>query len=95
MIDMNYAAFGQLLDETRLGKKGYAYLMDEKGEVIWHPRMGLLFSGRQVENNMDIVSYADGVHKNSFLGEKRSALCILNVPIRTKRELPRNGCKAN
>lgn len=71
LIDMNYAAFGQLLDETRLGKKGYAYLMDEKGEVIWHPRMGLLFSGRQVENNMDIVSYADGVHKNSFLGEKR------------------------
>lgn len=64
LIDMNYSALGQLLDEIHLGKKGYAYLTDERGEIIWHPRFGLLQSGREMENNREIANYPDGVHKN-------------------------------
>lgn len=71
LIDMGYSGFEQLFDGVTIGKGGYVYLISSKGDMLYHPKMQLLDSGRIKENHLAAVSYKDGVHQEEFNGEKR------------------------
>ncbi|MGP1434267.1 MAG: sensor histidine kinase [Catonella sp.] len=66
LIDMAYQGFDEVLDEVSLGSGGYIYLMDSKGEIIWHPKFELIASGRIKENNLVAASYSDGSTEEEF-----------------------------
>ena len=66
LIDMAYQGFDEVLDEVSLGSGGYIYLMDSKGEIIWHPKFELIASGRVKENNLAAASYSDGSTEEEF-----------------------------
>lgn len=66
LIDMAYQGFDEVLDEVSLGNGGYIYLMDSKGEIIWHPKFELIASGRVKENNLVAASYSDGSTEEEF-----------------------------
>ena len=38
-------ASGRLCEKTNLGTKGYVFIMDEEGNLIYHPRQRLIYSG--------------------------------------------------
>ena len=63
LIDMKYDELVGNLSDISFGSKGYVYMIDNKGEVIWHPKMGLLYSGRLFEYNAEAAQCSDGVHK--------------------------------
>lgn len=72
LIDMAYQGIGEVLNDTYLGSGGYLYLINARGEIIWHPKDGLIASGRMKENNIVAAGYADGSHEESFEGEHRN-----------------------
>lgn len=76
-IDMAYQGIGEVLNETYLGSGGYLYLINNKGDIIWHPKDGLIASGRVKENNLLAATYADGSHEERFEGE------IRNITVKT------------
>ena len=49
-IDMDIKAIQQLAQEFKMGKTGYAAILDEKGNYISHPKLGLTENILKVEN---------------------------------------------
>ena len=48
-IDLNYNTINDLCDSVSLGEKGYIYVVDQKGDIIYHPQQQLLYSGLKSE----------------------------------------------
>lgn len=71
LVDMNFSGIEQLFKDVSLGGRGYIYLTDSEGEIIYHPRQQLLFSNLIKENNLDAARYEDGSHVEKFQGEER------------------------
>ena len=66
LIEMAYQGLEEVLDEVTLGNGGYIYLMDSKGDIIWHPKFELIASGRVKENNLVAAGYDDGSREEVF-----------------------------
>ena len=66
LVDISYSSLEQLFDGVTAGKGGYVYLISSDGELLYHPKMQLIDSGRMQENNV-----ADGNHMEEFDGSSR------------------------
>ncbi|MEG2291039.1 MAG: sensor histidine kinase [Clostridium sp.] len=71
LVDMNFSGIEQICKNVNLGESGYVYLINEDGEIIYHPRQQLIYSNLITENNNIASSYEDGSHMEKFEGEKR------------------------
>lgn len=72
LVDMNYSSIEQLLNKANADTSGeYVYLMDQNGEIIYHPKQNLIHMGLYRENNLEAVGYEDETVKETFDGEKR------------------------
>ena len=74
LIEMAYQGIEEVLDEVTLGNGGYIYLMDSKGEIIWHPKFELIASGRVKENNLVAAGYDDGSREEVFNGTSQTVV---------------------
>ena len=74
LIEMAYQGLDEVLDEVTLGNGGYIYLMDSKGEIIWHPKFELIASGRVKENNLVAAGYDDGSREEVFNGIRQTVV---------------------
>ena len=59
------------VDTVELPNGGYVYLTDRSGELIYHPRQQLIYSGLLEENNLEAAGYSDGSHAERFQGRSR------------------------
>lgn len=72
LVDMNYSSIEQILKKANVGNSSeYVYLIDGKGEIIYHPRQKLIYTDLYQENNIEAAGYEDGSTEETFLGEKR------------------------
>lgn len=60
LIDLNYIFFEELFSNVNLGNGGYIYLVNDSGDIIWHPRQNEIYAGRFKENNGFAVTLRDG-----------------------------------
>lgn len=49
-IDLNYSAISGLCDQSTVGTKGYAFILDAKGNIVYHPQQQQLYNELQTEN---------------------------------------------
>ncbi len=71
LVDISYSSLEQLFDGVTAGKGGYVYLISSDGELLYHPKMQLIDSGRMQENNVTAAGYKDGNHMEEFEGGSR------------------------
>ena len=71
LVDMNFSGIEQIFKNIKLGESGYVYLINEEGEIIYHPRQQLIYSNLIKENNYISANYDDGSQVENFEGEKR------------------------
>ena len=64
-VDLNYSSISELCSGISLGKKGYIYILDENGKLIYHPQQQLLYSGLKEEKIQEVL----GCDENSFVTE--------------------------
>jgi len=63
LIDMNYQAMEQLLEETNTELSGsYLYLMANDGTLIYHPYQSRIQAGQFTEATETALHYQDGAH---------------------------------
>ena len=48
-IDLNYSAISELCDQSTVGTKGYAFILDAKGNIVYHPQQQQLYNELQTE----------------------------------------------
>ena len=49
-LDLNYSAISGLCDQSTVGTKGYAFILDAKGNIVYHPQQQQLYNELQTEN---------------------------------------------
>lgn len=77
LINLNYMFFEELFSNVSLGNGGYIYLINDKGDIIWHPRQNEIYAGRFTENNKYAAGLKDGISVENIGGKK------LTVNVRT------------
>ena len=71
LVDMGFSGIEQVCRDVEPAGGGYIYLTDAEGELIYHPRQQLIYAGLETENNLAAASLPDGVHTETFEGERR------------------------
>ena len=61
--DLNYSAISELCTSISFGSKGYIYILDENGKLIYHPQQQLLYSGLKDEMIREVLECKE----NSFI----------------------------
>lgn len=56
-IDLNYSAIRKLCDQNSIGAKGYVFVIDQDGNIVYHPQQQQLYNELQTEN-IDMVTSA-------------------------------------
>lgn len=54
-IDFNYSSISSLCTDNKIGKRGYMFIIDSKGNLIYHPKQQLIYGGLQTENIEEIL----------------------------------------
>ena len=62
-VDLNYSSISELCRGISFGSKGYIYILDEYGNLIYHPQQQLLYSGLKEEKIQEVLGCKD----NSFV----------------------------
>lgn len=79
-IDLNYSAIKSLCEKIELGNKGYMFILDKDGSIIYHPQQQLLNSGLKVEAIDRVLAQENG----SFITDEGNGSKLYTV--RTSRE---------
>ena len=69
LINLNYMFFEELFSNVNLGNGGYIYLINDKGDIIWHPRQNEIYAGRFTENNKYAAGLKDGISVENIGGK--------------------------
>lgn len=70
LVDMNFSAINELSSKVDLGKRGYIYIIDKDGNIIYHPQQQMIYAGLKKENIDFAVNKTDGNYIENFDGEQ-------------------------
>lgn len=69
-IDLNYSAIQNLCANISLGSKGYVFILDKEGNIIYHPKQKLIYSGLKTEE-IEKVMALNGQDGNFVVKEEQ------------------------
>ena len=65
-VDLNYSSINDLCEKISLGSKGYIFVVEENGGIVYHPQQHLLYSGLKTER----VDEVRNSKTNSFITDE-------------------------
>lgn len=71
LMDFNFRTIDELSKQVKLGKRGYAYILDQLGNIVYHPQQQLIYAGLKYENVEPVLEYAFRSYLDESTGEKR------------------------
>ncbi|MDD3840977.1 MAG: sensor histidine kinase, partial [Clostridia bacterium] len=60
LIDLNFNLIDDMCRKIQLGKKGYVFILDSEGNIVYHPKQQLLYSDLKKEEIDLIMDSPDG-----------------------------------
>lgn len=69
LVDINFSGIEQIFNNAGYGDSGYAYLVGEDGEIIYHPRQQLVYSDLFEEDSLSYVGGEDGNYIGMVSGQ--------------------------
>ena len=58
-IDLNYESISQLCDNNSVGRRGDVFILDGKGNIVYHPRQQMLYGGLLTEYTQEIMACSE------------------------------------
>ena len=74
LVDMNFSGIEQMFSKVNESDTGYVYLLDQNGEIIYHPEQKAIYSKLVRENTARHASYSDGDFIEQFEGQERAVV---------------------
>lgn len=59
-VDFNFSEIAKNIDRVSVGRRGYCFIIDKDGGMVYHPQQQLLFSGLKEENAELLSTFPEG-----------------------------------
>lgn len=60
VMDIRFSRIANYVDEVGIGQHGFCFIMDKKGNIIYHPQQQLIYSGLKSEQTEMLMHAEDG-----------------------------------
>jgi two-component system sensor histidine kinase YesM len=60
LVDLNFRIIDRICSSIQLGERGYIFVVDQRGDVVYHPQQQLLYGGLKTENIRRIIDEPTG-----------------------------------
>ena len=61
-LDLSFSGISSYINNVGIGERGYCFLMDEKGNIVYHPQQRLLYAGLKSEETEALAALEDGIY---------------------------------
>lgn len=61
-LDLSFSSISSHINNVSIGQHGYCFLMDEQGNIVYHPQQQLLYSGLKSEDTARLAEFSDGAY---------------------------------
>ena len=61
-LDLSFSGISSYINNVSIGQRGYCFLMDDDGNIIYHPQQQLLYAGLKSENTESLAALEDGAY---------------------------------
>lgn len=78
-IDLNYDTISDLCEKSAMGEHGYVFILDAEGNVIYHPKQQLLYTGLIKEETERVISCGE----DYFITDGRDG-CLYTMSVSDK-----------
>lgn len=59
-LDLSFSNISSSINSVSIGQRGYCFLMDRAGDIVYHPQQQLLYAGLKTEDTAALAALADG-----------------------------------
>ena len=63
-LDLSFSSISSYMNNVSIGQRGYCFLMDGDGNMVYHPQQQLLYSGLKSEDTAKLSQMEDGAWAN-------------------------------
>ncbi|MDR2758645.1 MAG: sensor histidine kinase [Spirochaetaceae bacterium] len=60
LVDLNFRIIDRICSSIQLGERGYIFVVDRRGDIVYHPQQQLLYGGLKTENIRRVVDETTG-----------------------------------
>ena len=61
-LDLSFSGISSYISNVGIGQRGYCFLMDRDGTIVYHPQQRLLYAGLKSEDSAALAALADGAY---------------------------------
>ncbi len=61
-LDLSFSSISSYINNVSIGQRGYCFLMDREGNIVYHPQQQLLYAGLKDEDTDALASLEDGTY---------------------------------
>lgn len=61
-LDLSFSSISSYINNVSIGQRGYCFLMDREGNIVYHPQQQLLYAGLKSEDTDALASLEDGTY---------------------------------
>ncbi len=71
LVDLNFNVISSMCSKIKLGKRGYIFIVDSQGNMVYHPQQQLVYSKLKNEDISRVLETSNGSFIANENGEKR------------------------
>ena len=61
-LDLSFSGISSYIKNVSIGQRGYCFLMDDAGNIIYHPQQQLIYAGLESEDTEALAALEDGAY---------------------------------
>lgn len=71
LVDLNQSVLTEICNQINLGKRGYVFIVDNEGNIVYHPQQQLIYSNLKTELIDEVKKIGSGTFITNKDNEKR------------------------
>jgi len=75
VVDLNFSIINDMCSKIKLGKRGYVFIVDREGNIVYHPQQQLIYSNVKHEMIDEVLNSAE----NYFITDEGNDSRIYNI----------------
>lgn len=70
LVDLNFNLIKDMVSRIAIGDRGYIFIIDKNGDIVYHPKRDLIYSGLRTEDMEGILNSQTSVFRDNVDGEE-------------------------